>query len=407
MQKILIGISSLLACTGIMLFGHGLLGTVLSLRGIEEGYSESTIGIIMSMYFLGFISGTFLCPKLIRRVGHIRTLAALATICASISLLQGFFINIPAWAIMRFVSGICIVGMFMVIESWMNSQASNENRGRVFAIYVLINLCFQAVGQFMILAGDIHTLELFAISSICFSMSVVPVALTKLPQPTAVPEIRVGLRDLYSTSPLAFMGCFISGLIGSVFWALGPLFAYRSGFTEFDIAMFINATVLGGIVLQLPIGLLSDKHDRRIAIILVSFISAAATLSALFAPPGATPYLMVCMFAFGGMLFSFYPLSIAHANDHPGVNHVAVSTNLLLTYGIGAAIGPILGGVLMNQFGHNIMMAYFAVMSSLLGLFALYRRQHGVTIPVAQQTTFVPLSRTSQVLAEGIYQDKN
>ncbi len=406
MQKTILAISSLLAGIGIMLFGNGLLGTLLSLRGIAEGYPENTIGLIMSMYFMGFIAGTFLCPKIIRRVGHIRTLAILAATSSGASIVQGLWVDAVSWSIMRFISGICIVGIFMVIESWLNAQASNENRGRVFAIYILVNLVFLAGGQFLILTGDIRALDLFAIAAALFSLSLIPVALTRLPEPAPVRDIKISIGNLYRTSPLGFAGCFISGVVGSAFWGLAPLFAYQAGFTEAGIAIFMSVTILGGIVLQLPIGLWSDKHDRRTSILITALLSAAVSLLALLFIAEASPGFYICMFLYGGMMFSMYPLSVAHANDHPEVDdYVTTSTNLLLVYGIGAALGPAIGGWLMYQFGHFSLLLFFAAAGIFLGIFANYRRRRGIKIPIEQQTDFVPLSRTSQAMADGLYQE--
>jgi len=395
MQKTLIGISSLLTCVGIMLFGHGLMGTLLSLRAIEEGFQESTIGIIMSMYFLGFICGTFLCPRLIRQVGHIRTLATLAAICAGVSVLQGLWISVAGWSLMRFVSGLCMVGIFMVIESWLNAQVPNPIRGRVFGIYVLINLIFLAASQFLLLAGDVGTLDLFAIAGIMFSFSLVPVALTRLPEPAPVQNVRPRLGDLYRTSPLGMAGCLLSGLTGSAFWAFAPLFAEHTGLTTFGIALFMSTTILGGVVLQFPIGLWSDRSDRRLTIMLVGFMMATAALLATFSQAGQSVWFSACLFVLGGMMFSVYPLSVAHANDHPGVDdRLTLATSLLLIHGIGAAFGPISAGVLMHWFGHASLMGYFTLMGLLLGSFAWYRRRYGVEISVDQQTSFVPLTVT-------------
>ncbi|MEX2354244.1 MAG: MFS transporter [Gammaproteobacteria bacterium] len=404
MRKIIISITSLLLSIGILLFGHGLLTTLLSLRGVEEGFTEPTIGFFISMYFLGYISGTFICPKIIKRVGHIRALSALAAIFAGISILQGFWINIAVWSAVRFASGLSIVGIYMVIESWMNSQATNETRGRIFGFYQLISLLFLASGQFLILAGDVNELDLFAISAALICLSLVPVALTRLPEPAPVAEIKIELKDLYRLSPLSFMGCLISGLVGSVFWGLGPLFAKQSGFTEFGIAAFMSITILGGIVLQLPIGLWSDKHDRRIAIMMVGFVSALMAMIAAFSPPGESYQLSISMFIFGGMLFAIYPLSVAHANDHSeSIDRVAVSTNLLLTYGIGAGIGPVFAGLMMSLTGHYFILIYFMTGGLILGAYAYHRRRHGVQISIEDQTNFVPQTRTSQVMPEGLY----
>lgn len=406
MRKTLIGISSLLASVAIMLFGHGLMNTLLSLRAVAEGYQESTIGMIMSMYFLGFVTGTFLCPRLIRNVGHIRALAALAAFCACVSILQGFWISVAGWSLMRFASGLCIVGIFMVIESWLNRQVSNDIRGRIFAIYVFINLCFMAASQFLLLAGDIRSLELFAIVGAMFSLCLVPVTLTRLPEPEPVQEVRPRIDSVYRTSPLGVAGCVLSGMTGSAFWALAPLFAERSGFGEYQIALFMSTTIFGGVVLQFPLGLWSDRTDRRVAIMLTGFTFAAASLLAMLSPEGPSLWMSACLFLLGGMMFSIYPLSVAHANDHPSVNdHLTLSTTLLLLHGIGAAFGPVTAGLLMHWFGHYSLMGYFTTTGLLLGGFAWYRRRHGVEISVGQQTSFVPLTRTSQVLTGSLYGD--
>ena len=333
-------------------------------------------------------------------------MAALAAICACASVLHGFWISVVGWALMRFVSGLCIVGIFMVIESWLNAQVSNDIRGRVFSIYVLINLCFMAAAQFLLLAGDINTLDLFAMVGAMFSLCLVPVALTRLREPEPVPEVRPRIGNVYRTSPLGVAGCILSGMTGSAFWALAPLFAERSGFGEYQIALFMSTTIFGGVVLQFPLGLWSDRTDRRVAIMLVGFTFAAAALLAMFAPEGPSVWMSACLFLLGGMMFSIYPLSVAHANDHPAVNdHLTLSTTLLLLHGIGAAFGPVTAGLLMRWFGHSSLMGYFTITGLLLGGFAGYRRRHGVEISVDQQTSFVPLTRTSQVLTESLYGD--
>ena len=165
MQKTLYTISSLLLSIAILLAGNGLLGTLLSLRGAREAYSDSTIGVVMSLYYAGFMVGTFLCPNLIRRVGHIRTFTVMAAVASTSAIVYGLWINPWLWAATRLLTGICMVGIYMIIESWLNEQSSNAIRGRVFASYMLVMLVFLALGQFLILAGEITTLTLFALSA--------------------------------------------------------------------------------------------------------------------------------------------------------------------------------------------------------------------------------------------------
>ncbi|OGT74844.1 MAG: hypothetical protein A3I13_05755 [Gammaproteobacteria bacterium RIFCSPLOWO2_02_FULL_47_50] len=401
MARTIFTISSLLLGIGILLFGNGLQGTLLALRGIDEGFTETSIGFIMSMYFIGFVAGTFLCPGIIERVGHIRTFAAMAAICASTMILIGLWVDPWIWGIMRFILGICIVGIFMVTESWLNTQATNDNRGQIFSIYILVNLVFLAAGQFLILAGDIRSMELFAISAALFSISLVPVALTHIREPTPVKQIKLRLRDVYQTSSLGFMGSLISGLLGSLFWSLGPLFARLSDLSELGIALFMSTTILGGIVLQWPIGYWSDRTDRRTTIMSVSFISVFASLLVIFAPTMTHYWLAFCMFIYGGMMFSIYPLSVAHANDHPdATDRVAVTTNLLFVFGIGAALGPAIGGFLMHLLGRYMLFALFILAGTFLGCYAWYWKQHGIRIKDENKTHFTPLLRTSQAAVD-------
>ena len=401
MFKTIITISSLLLGIGIMLSGNGLQGTLLALRGVEEHFSESTIGFIMSMYFVGFIAGTFLCPGIIQRVGHIRTFASMAAICASITVLFGLWVEPIVWGVMRFIHGICVVGIFMVTESWLNTQATNRTRGQVFAVYILVNLVFLAAGQFLILAGDIHSMKLFAISAALFSFSLVPVALTNVPEPPPISKIQLRLIDLYHTSTLGFMGCLVSGLLSSLFWSLGPLFARLSNFSGFGIALFMSTTILGGIVLQWPIGYWSDRADRRRIIMLVCYTIVIASMVAIVVPTIFYYLLAICMFFLGGAMFSIYPLSVAHTNDHPeAMDRISISTNLLLVYGLGAAVGPAIGGMLMHLFGRYSLFGLFIVSGGFLGYYAWHRRQYGKKIPDEDKTRFTPLVRTSQVAIE-------
>lgn len=407
MYKTLITISSLLLGIAILLVGNGLLGTLLTLRGALAGYTASTIGIIMAMYFSGFIVGTFLCPAIIDRVGHIRTFAVMAAIASSSVIIQGLWINPLIWAFARLLCGICLVGIYMVTESWLNDQAGNQMRGRVLATYTLVMLVALGLGQFLILAADLKELSLFAIAASLFSLGLVPVALTRLPEPAPVTHIKPGLVKLFQTSSLGFSGSLAAGLMCGAFWTMGPLFAQSNGLSQSGIAVFMSATILGGAMLQYPIGVWSDRTDRRLILVYLGFISSIIALISLFMQAGTHYLLAISMFLFGGMMFSIYPVSVAHANDHPEVTDlVSTSSSLLLVNGIGAAAGPLLGGVLFQYLGKNSLLIMFLVIGTSLGSCALYWRRFGIKITAEDKTAFIPITRTTHVAMEGIALDE-
>lgn len=403
MQKTLINISSLLLSIAILLIGNGLLTTLLTLRAASEGYSAGTIGIIMSMYFIGFIAGTFVCPKIIRRVGHIRTFTVMAAVASCAVITHGLWLNPYAWILIRFISGVCLVGIYMVIESWLNEQSTNQIRGRVIATYMLVMLVALAIGQVLITIDDIDELTLFALAAGLFSLGLVPVALTRLSEPAPVTEIEVGIGKIFRISSLGFSGSLAAGLLGGAFWSIGPLFAQSTGLSTGGIAGFMSAAILGGALLQYPIGICSDRVDRRMILVYIGFLSATAAFITIFISPEQPFLLALCMFMFGGMIFSIYPVSIAHANDHPeSTDLVSTSSSLLLVNGMGAAAGPVVGGLLMQYFGRYSLLVLFMAIGIALGLCAQYWRRRGMEIPEDDKTAFVPITRTTQVAMEGI-----
>jgi len=404
MHRTLVTISSLLISIAILLLGSGLLGTLLSLRASLEGYSGTTIGIIVSMYFLGFIVGTYVCPRLIRRAGHIRSFAVVAALASCTVLVCGLWVAPVVWMMTRFVTGVCLVGIYMIIESWLNAQASNAIRGRIFAAYMLVNLLFLALGQFLILAGDIANLKLFAVSAMLFSLGLVPVAMTRLPEPVPVTQVRLDLRKLYRTTPTGFMGCLMAGLLGSAFWGLGPLYALQTGLSREGIAAFMSATIAGGAMLQFPIGLLSDRRDRRQVLFDISLLSAVVAVIAVLVPTTSFLWPAIVMFFYGGMMFSIYPVSVALTNDVTDVaENVETSSNLLMVYGIGAMTGPLVAGPLMQWLGHHGLFAYFAVFGVFLAVFIRYHWwRQPVETPQEEKSHFMPMTRTTQVAIESI-----
>ncbi|MCA1805482.1 MAG: MFS transporter [Xanthomonadaceae bacterium] len=401
MLRTITSIYSLLAAVAILLLGSGLLGTVVALRAGIEQFPTAVIGLVMAGFFLGYVLGSYLCPHIVRSFGHIRSFSAFAAIGCATVILHGLLIHPMVWIGLRIVTGICMLGMYLVIESWLSGLSTNRTRGSLFAVYMTINLLALGAGQFLILVYGVTDVAPFALSALFFSLALVPIALTRMPQPTPVVAARLGLGQLYATSPLGATGALVSGLVSGGFWGMGPLFALEAGFTEAGIAIFMSGVIFGGALLQWPLGHLSDNHDRRMVMLGISLAGGLAAL-AVFLLVKLHPNLsFMAAVLFGGCAFSIYSLSVAHANDHVDANHVMeTSRGLLLLSGIGASLGPILAGLLMGWAGAGSLMAYFALLLTLLAGFIWFRRKVGHQISTEEQADFVMMARTSTEVLE-------
>jgi len=394
-------ISSLLLGIGIILTGSGFLGTLLGMRATLENFSEVVTGLVMSAYFLGFIVGAYVCPPLINRVGHIRAFSAMAAVASAAILTHAMVIDPWAWAALRLITGLCSVGLFMVIESWLNAQASNQQRGRVFALYMTVNLVAMAVGQYLLLFNNITTFIPFALIAILFSLGLVPVALTRVLEPLPISTPALRLRHLFKKAPLGVIGTLIAGLLLGAFWGMGAVFGKGIGLSNSWIAVFMSTTILGGALLQLPIGRLSDSRDRRIVLLAVSIAGAAAAVAAYALAQEAPIALVSCVFLYGGFMFPIYALSVAHMNDHLNAGEVLDATSgLLLTYGIGATLGPAAAGALMSAFGPRTLLLYFFALLVVLAAASRYFMGVRPPVPTEEQGEFVPMVRTSQAALE-------
>ena len=401
MIKKIVSVYSLLAATAILLLGSGLLGTVVALRAGIETFPKGLIGLIMAGFFMGYVLGSYLCPHVIRNFGHIRSFSVFAAIGCTCVLLHGLWIQPIIWLVLRILTGICMLGMYLVIESWLNNLATSKTRGSLFAIYMSINLLALGTGQYLLLIYDAHTLQAFSLIALFFSLALVPIALTRMQQPAPVPESRLGIAHLYGTSPLAVFGALISGMVNGAFWGMGPIYALSVGFDEPGIALFMSGVIFGGALLQWPLGHLSDNFDRRLVIFGVSLLASLAALTVFYSIDSYRIIGLLATFIFGGCAFSIYALSMAHANDHNDVQHL-LETNrgLLLLSGIGATIGPILAGLLMQGFNAHVLMILFAGLMLLLAVLAIMRRTVGESITTDEQADFIIMARTSPAMLD-------
>ncbi len=403
MLRIFVSIFSLLLASAILLSGIGLQGTLVALRADVEGFAVDITGIVMAAYFIGYTAGTRICPYLIRQFGHIRSYAILATIASAVAVAYPLVPSPLAWFLLRIVTGICVVGLFIVIESWLNEVSPNENRGRFFAVYMLITLLAMALGQFIILAGDVRNFDLFAITTILISLALVPVAMTRVRQPEPVEAPPLHLITLYRNSPMGVVGVAVAGIVNGAFWGMSPIFASSLGFNELHIAIFISITVIGGALLQWPVGQLSDRLDRRTVLTGVTFLGGlvAALMHSAATLQMSEPVILAAAFLFGAFSFSLYALSVAHVNDRlESGQTLEAARSMLQFYGVGAAIGPIIAGYTMKAFGPNALLHVFSGGMLLFGIFSLYRMRVSEAPSAEEQGEYVPMVQTSPVVLE-------
>lgn len=373
MLRIVTTISALLAGIALLLMGSGLLNTLVPLRGATEGFSDQTLGLFGSAYFAGFMLGTWLCPKLIRRMGHIRAFAFFASATAACIILHVIHVDMLFWLLLRLVTGTVLVGVYTSIESWLNTGAPKERRGRVFAVYMAVNLGALALSQQLLQMENPLANLMFGISAFFVIVAIMPVVATRLPQPEIVETTTLSLKALWRAAPAACAGAVLSGLAMGGFWGLGALYAGRVGMDTGQIASFMSLVIVAGALFQWPMGVLSDRVDRRLALVIVAGTAAVGgLLMALLS--GSTTWLLVGAAIFGAGSFSVYPTVVAHLIDHLRKEEVlSGNAGLLMLQGVGSAIGPALAGWLMGVTSTLMLPLYFAVMFAASALFSLLR----------------------------------
>ena len=394
-------IAILIGGFGLLLAGSGLLGTLLGVRATLMSFGSLEIGLVMAGYYAGYIAGTRLAPQVIRDVGHIRTFAALAAVAAAVTLAYGLLLAPLPWLLLRFLNGLAISALYTVVESWLNEQSTGPARGRVFSIYMTSTLLGLGAGQLLLPMADPEGLSLFALAAILISVGLVPIAVTRVTEPEIRPSVKVQLSRLFRVSPLGVTGVFGAGLISGVFWGMTPVFAQTLDLHETQIAILMSATILGGGLLQWPIGHLSDSFDRRVVLIMVSFATALGCLAWAYIVIKGVPGLVVSSAVFGGLMFSLYGISVAHTNDHISHDEVLEATRgLLLVFGVGALLGPLLAGVAMELAGPPGLPAVSAVSAILLAGFGIYRTTRRAAPEPAEQGDYLPMVRTTPVALE-------
>ena len=396
---------ALLLGLALLMLGNGLQGTLLGVRASLEGFSTQTTGFVMTGYFVGFLLGSIIGPKLVNNVGHIRVFAALASILSAAMLLHSIFIEPITWFAIRVVNGFSVAGLYLVVESWLNDAATNRTRGQLLSVYMVILLGGMSAGQLLLNVADPAGFELFILVSVLVSVSLVPISLSVTRAPKIEAPAPVSWRTMYKSSPLGVVGCLIVGIAQGALMGMGAVYANALGMSVADVSLFMATALAGGVTLQWPVGHLSDIFDRRVVITVVTLLAALAAMVGALVGEHSTPVLLVAVFLFGGLCFPVYSLCIAHSNDHLEPEQmVAASGTLILIAGIGASIGPAMVAALMSLLGPAGFFWGLCAVHTAIGLFAVYRMTRRPALPADEQAAYQPMPARSTPGAASITQ---
>ncbi|MGB3718701.1 MAG: MFS transporter [Proteobacteria bacterium] len=401
MAGLLRPVTALLIAAAILLMGNGLLNVLIPVRADVEHFSRLAIGLLGSAYYAGLVLGCFFAPKVIARVGHIRAFVAFTAIATITPLLHAILTEPFFWSALRALNGFCFAGLFMGIESWLCGASTMETRGRVLASYTVVNLTVVTLGMQMMGLGTPGSFELFSLVAILYSLAAVPVALTRTSAPTPPATAKLRLGWLINVSPAAVAGCFFTGVANGAFWSLAPLYGRSAGLSLTEVAMFMTLAVLGGAASQWPVGYLSDRVGRRPLLVTVGIVGAAAGI-ALYVLSTSSPW-AIFPFAvlYGCCAFPIYTLCVAHANDLVHKKRaVEVSSGLLLTFSIGAVIGPLVAGYLMSIAGHGALFLHSALAHLLIAVVMVVRVKLRPKLPAERKENFIVVPKTTPAVFE-------
>ncbi|MGK0476560.1 MAG: MFS family permease [Oleispira sp.] len=379
MIRSLIPLAALLISDALVLLGHGLLLTLLPVTASQLGFTDFQVGLTASSYFIGFVAGCLATPFVLKRVGHIRTFAVLASAYTALILFFGWSQSFIGWLLLRFMIGAMIAGIYMIIESWLNERADTHNRGAILSFYAMLNLTMITLAQQLLNLGNVDTSLLFALAGIFLSLSIVPVSITLALAPTPIKKVSVDFAKVWRHSHIGIIGSIFTGLITGSFWALAPIYANDSGFTTFQLANFMSAVVLGGALFQIPLGRFSDKFDRRIILIfialggaIISFLTFMASFQSFYAGAVSTGL----AFMWGAFGMTMYAICLAHANDNAdSSDFVDIGSAMLLTYGLSSAIGASVSSAFMSILGHHFLFIFMGACFTLFCVILIARRK--------------------------------
>jgi MFS family permease len=414
--KIIINSWALFTGFAIIVISHGFQGNLLGIRSVIENFNFIATGTMMSGYFVGFFVGATAVPKLVTKVGHIRVFAAFASMASLSSLIHIVFVDPYIWILARFLTGFSMIGIFIIVESWLNDRANNKTRGKVLSLYMLITYVGMALGNLLLNVSDPKQYEPFILISLLFSIALIPILLTKRKPPKFKKNTSIKIKELFKISPFGTISMFCTGFIFAPIFSLLSVYAITMKLSIFETSLLLVGVMLAGALFQLPIGSLSDKYDRRKIIIGSSIVAVFFSFSAIFVSGigNSLPNffiestvsfnyfsttmdktkLFIFVTLFAGVTLPLFSLNLALVNDYiPKEKFVAAGGGLNIIFGLGAMAGPIMCSTLMHFLGPNGFFVHVLIFLFSIIIFGFYRLSQR-EIEINPASTFTPLPTT-------------
>jgi len=384
MLRSLVPVFALLMGSAFLLFAGGINALILPVRGSAEGFSALALGLLGTGWAIGYVAGCLYTPRLVARVGHIRSFSVMAT-CAAITILASLVLLSPwAWIPLRGVCGFCFAGAAMIVESWLSERAEPSTRGRIFGVYTMVSLGASTAGQMTLTLGEASTFHFFVFGAMFYCLAIIPTAITSTTSPRPLVSVKIDVQALWRNSPVAVFAVTMIGVSNSAFGTLAAVYGSRIGLDVTMVALFSSVPVLAGALAQIPVGALSDRMDRRKVLLLIAVVAVIADGIFIVLQPDDPRTNLILAAMFGASIFSMYPVIIAHASDHaPEGTGIQTSGGLLMLYGMGGMVGPLVAGALMSGGGHAGLFVTSLVAHIALIVFTLFRI--GARAPVADE----------------------
>ena len=386
---------ALLLGMGLLMVGNGMQSTLLGVRGQIENFGTFEMSVVISAYFIGFLGGSRMAPNLIRRVGHVRVFAALASLISAVMILYPTLVNPWVWVFGRILIGFCFSAVFVTAESWLNDAASNENRGQALSIYMIVQTAGIVLAQGLMVTADPSGYVLFVIPSILVSIAITPILLSISPTPAFETTKAMSLRELMGFSPLGCVGMFLLGGVFSAQFGMASVYGSEAGLSVGEISTFVATIFIGGMITQYPIGWLSDRMDRRALIALTAAVGAVGASIGVMSN-GDFTLILVAAFLMGSTSNPLYSLLLAYTNDFLDHEDMAAgSGGMIFLNGLGAVSGPLITGWMMGVFGPSGFYTLIGVLFAMLAIYAVYRATQRAAIPVDETGSFVAMSQSA------------